>query len=166
MTGKLSPSKKRAIIIVGILGGLLLLVPALLVLGFIIFSFANVNKTVDESMVTRQIQSIDGVADVEVNFGHSGAPWNNNLTITIQNEDNDPVQLAESIAQSKSIILEATKDMSRISLRINFSEEINGRYQNISQERYRATCALLFAPSDEVICNRYIILSKEQLQNL
>ena len=76
MTGKLSPSHKRAIIIVGILGGLLLLVPALLVLGFIIFSFTNVSKTVDESMVTRQIQSIEGVADADVNFGHSGAPWN------------------------------------------------------------------------------------------
>jgi hypothetical protein len=146
-----------------------IIIALIVVVAPIIFIIVNLNTQLDTDRLEARLAQIEGVASVDATYGHSGAPWNNNVWITIQPDTDDPLMLAEIVKDSRDPIIESAAGIAYVTTTFQFVDQAADQPDAdsaIDPRRVSAACAILFAPSDEVTCGQTLVLSKDEVASL
>ena len=158
---------KPLIIGVAIFGGISVLLFSLLV-SSIVWGFSS---EPDEAQLEKDITSkIKAIQSARVSYGHSGAPWNNNLSVWLQvSKEDTAYELVGYTKEVSRVILDSTKGTPNYQVSINYVVGSVGGEESVSfvdevDPRYnQKVCDVFFK---DAYCKSSIQTSKSELEKL
>lgn len=153
-----------------IIGGALvvLLALALIVIGVVSISRSfTTEPTV--STLQQDIMNIEGVKSAKVDYGHSGAPWNNNLSIWVEPEGKTLEDLIAYTRAIAPVALNGTEDAPDYDVMLSFvdapvSQETRENVStDVDRRLYQQVCDELF---DGINCMYAITVTKADFEDV
>ncbi len=144
---------------------------AVLLVGMLIFSIVwAFSSEPDEELLRNNITKVEGIESARVSYGHSGAPWNNNLSVWLQvSEEATAYELTGYTKEVSRAILDSTEGTPNYQVSINYVVDPlpqSGSLMDVDEvdPRYnQKVCNVLFADAH---CQQSINTSKQELEKL
>lgn len=157
-------NKLAAVIIIAVL--LLAVTPVALLIGMTVWGFSSEPNT--DKLALSIVDQSEVITDASAYYGHSGAPWNNNLSVNAELTDVSVETAKTATKEIATVLLEETKGTPNYNVSITFYNAVetadeDNKQESMSVAEYQAICDDLFASAR---CTYAITVYKADLEAL